>query len=233
MGPQASPRHPRATVHQCRGQRSLVGGLHAGLVRRWTPLPDPQCAGRRDEGVNCFDGPYVDLGAQGGARTERVDRAAREARDYRVEQRHRVHLERDPEMGQQGTGEEAQHRPRQADAKMDTARPSTDVCATIFPMRLYSSASTTPARPWPTESASTTPSVPTRRSATRPTRPSPPKSPQWAFGSTHMNRCADRPLLRWRKELNSKAKPGFSWESSRGHCTPDAGCSRQASSGDG
>jgi len=42
------------------------------------------------------------------------------------------------------------------------------------------------------------PSAPIPPSATRPRRSLPPNSPQWAISFAHLNRCADRPLLRRR-----------------------------------
>jgi putative transposase len=82
--------------------------------------------------------------------------------------------------------------------RTETARPSTAGCATSRLTKPCSSASITPVRPSPFGPTPATLSVPTRLSATRPRRPSPLNSPQWAIGSAHLNRCADRPLLRRR-----------------------------------
>jgi hypothetical protein len=54
------------------------------------------------------------------------------------------------------------------------------------------------------------------RSATKLQRPSPPNSPQWATGSAHLNRCADRPLLPPRKRAIVTHRLWFQVDERRG-----------------
>ena len=81
-------------------------------------------------------------------------------------------------------------------------------------MRPCSSASTMPVMPWPAGPTATTPSGPIRPSDTKPRRSLPPNSPQWAISFAHMNRCADRPLLRRRNR--AKFNKGL-WSQPDGH----------------
>ena len=52
------------------GQCPPVGGRHAGPVRRWSPLPDPERAGRRHQALPPVDRRYVGLGPQGCGRAD-------------------------------------------------------------------------------------------------------------------------------------------------------------------
>ena len=109
QGPQASDGRAGADPRRGEAERPLVGRLHPRPALERSALPHPQRDRRRDQGKPDGGRRHLALGSQGGARTRRDHRAARQTRSDRLRSRNRVHLQRYAGLGSRQSGRLAFH----------------------------------------------------------------------------------------------------------------------------
>ena len=186
--------------------RALVGRLRARPTRRRPAAAHPQRRRRRDEGMPRRGGRHVDLRparrAGAGGLVARRGRPELIVSDHGTEFTSNAMLEWTQKAGiawhfiapgkpmQNGICESFNGRMR--DELLNE---------TLF----FSLGHARAAKP--AGSPTTTSTGRIRLSATRPRRPTPPNSPQWAIASARRKRSADRPLLR----RHNRAQAGCQW----------------------